>query len=125
MSPTRVEFPADPTCIPEMRALAGAMCARFNLTIDSIEDAKHALDEALTIAVGIAPPDTTITCTLDATAEGFQARVSVPHGDEDETDVTTGMAWRVLCGVTHETRIHREDGRTTVHFALNATASAG
>jgi hypothetical protein len=125
MSATRVEFPADPSCIPEMRALAGAMSARFNLTVDAIEDAKHALDEALTIVVGVAQPESTITCTLHASAETFQARVSVPHDADDETDVTSGLAWKVLCGMTHETRIHRDEGQTTVHFAVNVDASAG
>ncbi len=123
MSGTRIEFPADPSCIPEMRALAGAMCARFNLTVDAIDDAKHALDEALTIAIAVAQPESTITCTLNATAQGFDARVSVPHDDDNESTVTSGLAWRVLCGMTHETKLHREDGRTTVHFALNVDAS--
>lgn len=124
MSATRIEFPADPSCIPEMRALAGAMCARFDLTIDAIDDAKHALDEALMIAISVAPPESTITCTLRATAEGFHARVSVPHEDE-ESDVMSGLAWRVLCGMTQETKLHREDGHTTVHFSLNVDSSVG
>lgn len=123
MSPTQVEFPADENCIPEMRALAGAMCARFHLSIDAIEDAKHALDEALTIAVAVAPPDATVTCTLDATAEGFRAFVSVPHDDEDDADLTSGLSWRVLCGLTQEARIHRDDGTTSLHFSLNVAAS--
>lgn len=123
MSHTRVEFPADPTCIPEMRALAGAMCARFHLSIDAIEDAKHALDEALTIAVAVAPPESRVTCTLDANAEGFYAKVSVPHDEDEDTDVTSGLAWQVLCGLTQEARIHRSEGTTSLHFALNVAAS--
>ena len=125
MSSTKIEFPADASCIPDMRALAGAMCARFHLTIDAIDDAKHALDEALTIAIGVAPPESLVTCTLNATAEGFRAKVSVPHDDDGEPDVTSRFAWRVLCGMTHEAVLHREDGRTTVHFALNVDAAAG
>lgn len=123
MTDTRIEFPADPSRIPEMRALAGAMCARFDLTVNAIDDAKHALDEALTIAIGVAPPESTVTCTLKASADGFRAGVSVPHDVDKAVDVTSGLAWRILCGIAHETQLVREDGRTTVHFALNVDAS--
>jgi hypothetical protein len=123
MTDTRIEFPADASWIPEMRALAGAMCARVNLTVNAIDDAKHALDEALTIAIGVAPPESRVTCTLNATSMVFRAGVSVPHDEENAVDVTSGLAWRVLCGIAHETKLLREDGRTTVHFALSMDAS--
>lgn len=95
-----VRSAATPTLIPTIRAVAADLAARADFDLDSIADLRMAVDEACTALVGIAGPESTLTCTFAVMPDRIEVEVTIPlpagapgGGAMVATDT---FGWRVL-----------------------------
>jgi serine/threonine-protein kinase RsbW len=115
--PARAEF------LHVIRTVVGSVAARHDLTIDSIEDLRIAVDEAcaqLLIARG-----TELTVRLEPTNLGLQASCStnadVPQWPPD--GIEHSLASQVLQGLADNVVWERMDGMPSVRVAKRAVGS--
>ena len=103
-------FPADTRNIALARMLAASMSARADLPVDRLEDARLAVDEALTQLIETAPAGSEITCTMSAAPGSVQVRVSAQGTAEPSR---TTFSWTVLTALADEVDARLADGRVT------------
>lgn len=125
MSPVTLAFPADSVNVALARTVAAAMAARADLTLDRLEDARLAVDEAVAQLLTGAAPDSTITCAF--VAQPGTLLISVDgmwSGGEPPSTRTFG--WTVLTALCTAVDARLDDGTLaltlTVEGAVPATA---
>lgn len=106
----RLSFEADTRNIALTRTLAAAMAARADLPIDQLEDARLAVDEAVTQAIASAPAGAEVVCIMSAEPGALSITVSAPGTEEPSR---TTFSWTVLAALVDNLDAQLADGRVT------------
>lgn len=106
----RLSFEADTRNIALTRTLAAAMAARADLPIDQLEDARLAVDEAVTQVIASAPPGAEVVCIMSAAPGELSITVSAP-GTQEPSQST--FSWMVLSALVSSLDAQVADGRVT------------
>lgn len=89
-----------------LRTLVGAVGTAFDLDLDAVADLKLAVDEACTLLVRSAAPDTALVVVVDPRTYEVVVEVSAECAGEDcDTDdvVSPGsLSWHVLSSLTDD-----------------------
>ena len=94
MTPVILSFPADPQHVAVARTTAATIAARADLTIDQVEDARLAIDEAVSQLI-LLSPDSTITCEFVVDAGELLMRVRSDAASAAAFD-TGSFGWTVM-----------------------------
>jgi len=106
----RLSFEADTRNIALTRTLAAAMAARADLPIDQLEDARLAVDEAVTQVIASAPAGAEVVCIMSAPPGELSITVSAP-GTQEPSQST--FSWMVLSALVSSLDAQVADGRIT------------
>ena len=106
----RLSFEADTRNIALTRTLAAAMAARADLPIDQLEDARLAVDEAVTQVIASAPAGAEVVCIMSAAPGELSITVSAP-GTQEPSQST--FSWMVLSALVSSLDAQVADGRIT------------
>jgi serine/threonine-protein kinase RsbW len=118
-----IRFPADPSRLPLLRSVAGALAAAQDYDIDTIADLRMAVDELAATVVKRARPGSVIACVLEADPDGMTVTASSPVDNPTPVDQTT-FGWMVLTTLATEVtaRVADVDGSgPVVSLALRVT----
>jgi serine/threonine-protein kinase RsbW len=123
MSPVTLTFPADSVNVALARTVAAAMAARADLTIDRLEDARLAVDEAVAQLLPGAGPESTITCAF--ISEPGTLRISVDgtwNGSQPPSTRTFG--WTVLTALCTAVDARVDDGTLSLTLLVEGAVPA-
>ncbi len=90
-----ITVPADGAYLSVLRTAAAGLAARLNFTLDDIEDLRIAVDEACSILLAQAVPDSRLTCSFHMTADSVTVRAGV-RAVNPRIPSRDGFAWTVL-----------------------------
>ena len=93
--------------LPPLRLVAADLAARADFDLDTVEDLRLAVDEAVSELVAIAVPDAVLICTfrLDAGQMEVSSSVAAKPGASVRRD---SFGWRVLTTLVDEVRVTDE-----------------
>jgi serine/threonine-protein kinase RsbW len=94
-----VRSASTPTLIPTIRTVAADLAARADFDLDAISDLRMAVDEACTTLIGVAGPESRLTCAFAVMPDRIEVDVTIPlpAGSPGEATVATDtFGWRVL-----------------------------
>lgn len=110
--PARVTLttPADPSSLHVLRAIAGSVAARLDLSIDVVEEIRMAVDEAATLLIRLGGSE--ISLEVDPAGPDFVAEMWVDAGVEawPDEDVEGSWAWLVIAGLCDDAGFSRPMG---------------
>lgn len=94
-------MPATAQNVGLARSLAAAIAARADLTIDTLEDLRLAVSEAVSGAVADAVPGSHVSCSFAETSDrlSVQVRYQSPGGRSPDTD---GFSWAIMRALATE-----------------------
>ncbi len=90
-----ITVPAEGAYLAVLRTAAAGLAARLNFTLDDIEDLRIAVDEACSILLAQAMPDSRLTCAFHMTADSVTVRAGV-RAVNPRVPSRDGFAWTVL-----------------------------
>ncbi|MGO4204776.1 ATP-binding protein [Rhodococcus sp. TAF43] len=122
---------ADAYQLAAIRRVSTSLAAQCDMTLDQLADLRLAVDEACSILLRIALPDSVIVCTFRVSADSFDFAGCVPTtGAELEGQYEQTFGWHVLRTLTNELALDRHpgtgDGRSptiTISFAMRCGES--
>ena len=123
MSPVTLAFPADSVNVSLARTVAAAMAARADLTIDRLEDARLAADEAVAQLLASTPPGSSLTCAFEAEPGSLRMSVSGPWSDSAPPSTRT-FGWTVLDALCTSVHARLDDGTLTLTLTVEGTVPA-
>jgi hypothetical protein len=94
------------------------MCARAGFSVNQLEDAKLAVNEALTIAMLASAGESSIRCALDVSEKSLRARVGVRPAIPAPS--AESLAWMVLQGICQEVAFTAELENSTISLSVLA-----
>jgi serine/threonine-protein kinase RsbW len=130
-------IPADAAYVSVLRTVTASLAARRDFTLDEIDDLRIAVDEASSLLLPLATPQSQLTASFDGGDDSLTVRVSINAvpitSDPDDAaggglaertpDVDeTSFAWMVLAALADE--VHTERSRHEVAVLLLKTRSA-
>ena len=125
-----LRLPAKAEHIPLVRMLTHGVVARADFGLDSIADAKMAVDEACAQLVQLADLGAELCCRFRPTHDGLvvsiSTRTSQNHAPSERT-----FGWHVLTTLTDSVAAHYDAlpgepaGMTTIDLVLRARSDAG
>jgi len=110
--PVELAVPATPASLALLRAVVAALAAGLDFTLDEIDDLRIAVDEAGSVLLPHAAPDSRLTAAFHPSSGGLRVEVSVtvPDGPPAEPD-RSSFAWLVLVSLTDSTELVRSGRR--------------
>lgn len=118
-----VRVPADVLYVSTLRLTAASLAARCDLTIDDIEDLRLAVDEACTLLLPHARPDSTLNARFELAVGRLEVETSVPTADTAEPD-RSGFGWTVLGALASSVEVRHKEGRLTIVVTKSREAAA-
>jgi hypothetical protein len=110
--PARITLtaPAEPGSLQVLRAIAGSIASRLDLSIEVVEEIRIAVDEAGTLLLKLGGDE--LCLEVDAHGPDFAAVLSVDADTEAWPDavVEDSWPWRVIAGLCDEARFERSMG---------------
>lgn len=102
-----LQVKAEASELPPLRLVAADLAARADFDLDTVEDLRLAVDEAVSELVAVAAVDAVLRCTFRLDAAQLEVTSSVPAkpGSILQQD---SFGWRVLTTLVDEVRITRE-----------------
>ncbi|HET8660317.1 MAG TPA: anti-sigma regulatory factor [Micromonosporaceae bacterium] len=91
-----IGVPADGSYLAVLRTATAGIAARLNFGLDEIEDLRIAVDEACGMLLGLAAPDSELSCRFDITADGLAVEVAVATVGTAVLPPAQSFAWQVL-----------------------------
>ena len=122
LEPITLSFPAHAANVTLARTTAATLAARLDFTIDHVEDARLAIDEA--VSQLITGGDETITCsflvsgtelTMVVTSNALNATLPDPEG----------FGWIVIRALVDEVHAGELGGRVTLTLLMRGRVPAG
>ena len=120
-----LRLPASADFVSLIRQVAAAACVRANFTVDAIDDAKLACDEAATIVIQNVPDGSHSEWSLDVKPKCLHVHVSAPTALESLPDFEQqeGFTWTVINAVAQELTIELRDGTLHLDFDVRDAIS--
>lgn len=115
---------ADPSQLPVIRGIAGALAAQNNFDVDVLADLRLAVDEASTQLIRRALPGTSLVCTFLIYETRIHFKGSAATDGTGGTPADRGFGWHVLRTLTDDVSMDQstspENGATTtIEFVKN------
>lgn len=112
-----------PTSAALLRAAIASLAATANFTIDRIDDAKLAVDEAFAIALSYSDDTSPITCACDVTAAGVTIGLATSSQRSDPPPTNT-FTWTVLTTLADEVVAGVDSGTFVLTLVLESEPDA-
>lgn len=110
-----ISIPSNPMYVAVIRLTATALSSRLGFSLDANEDLKLAVDEAATLVLEVAEPDSVLTSTFSVDTSGLQVTVEAPAAQPPNED---SYSWGVLTALTHSARADHSDHRARISFDI-------
>lgn len=94
-----VRVSADAEQVPLVRSFAADIAMRLDFDLDAIEDLRMAVDEACSLLVRAAVPDTSLHCAFVPGEQSLLVRVHV-EAEEPLRPSRDPMSWQILTALT-------------------------
>ncbi|MGH3684297.1 MAG: ATP-binding protein [Pseudonocardiaceae bacterium] len=95
-----VRSAATSTLIPTIRTVAADLAARADFDLDAIADLRMAVDEVCATLIGVASPESKLTCTFTVMPDRIEVDVTIPlpagSPSRGAMIATDTFGWRVL-----------------------------
>lgn len=119
-----IEFAASTRNVALARTVAATMAARAGLTVDRLEDARLAVDEAVSQVIVDAPAAARITCAFALDAHDLRVQVSAPTTTGQVPSEGT-FGWMVLRALVDDIITEVRDGTLTVRLRITRSSAVG
>jgi serine/threonine-protein kinase RsbW len=119
-----LSVPARTAYVSVLRTTAAALAARLDFTLDEIEDLRIAVDEASSLLLAQAVPDSQLSCRFELSGNELVVAVSV-HSRDPRVPTRSSFAWTVLTALAGEveTLIDPDEQRATITLAKRGEAA--
>ncbi|HKT00390.1 MAG TPA: ATP-binding protein [Rugosimonospora sp.] len=121
--------PADGSYLAVLRTATAGLAARLQFTLDEIEDLRIAVDEAcamlLTLAGGVEPASTELTCQFQVTDESLSIEVAVPVREDRTLPSGQSFSWQVLTALAGEVTAESSGGRAAIRLTKRRAPLTG
>jgi hypothetical protein len=116
----RLDMPADPDSISIVRAVVASVASKLDLTYDSVDDLRIAAAEAAALLLTENHDHTRLLADLRTVPEGLRLALWIEGGDVTGLDDRSGIAWRVIEGLTDEANMIDVDGSRGIELIVRA-----
>jgi serine/threonine-protein kinase RsbW len=116
----RLAMPADPGSISIVRAVVASVASKLDLSYDSVDDLRIAAAEASALLLSDDTPGTRLHADLESFEEGLRLALWVEGGDVAGLDERSGIAWRLIEGLTDEAEVVEIDGHQGIELRIRA-----
>ena len=121
-----VHVGADADQVPLVRSFAADVAMRLDFDLDAIEDLRMAVDEACSLLVRAAAPESRLHCSFEPRPQALLVRVAVDAAS-GEAPSADPLAWQILTALADDLaeRIDDDGGahRITVEFLARPTVA--
>ncbi len=101
-----IRVPASGAYVATLRLTATSLAARWDLTVDDIDDLGLAVDEACALLLPHAQPDSTLAAHFELVAGELAVTASVHSPDASAaTPDRSGFAWSVLSALASDVKV--------------------
>jgi serine/threonine-protein kinase RsbW len=118
-SPVVVEVPPRPEHAHVLRSVVASVAARLDLPLDSIEDLKIAVDEAVAHLLTTGGTVLRMEVLVDPTGIHVTASTDAPEGPWPPDGFEASLTWQVLTGLTDDASF-TVDGGPILRFTKRA-----
>jgi len=113
-------MPADPGSISIVRAVVASVASKLNLSYDSVDDLRIAAAEASALLLTAGNTGTRLHADLEPVADGLRLALWVEGGDATGPEERSGIAWRLIEGLTDEADVIEIDGHRGIELLVRA-----
>lgn len=110
-------FPADTANVSIARTVAASMAARADMPLDQLEDARLAVDEAVTQLIMDAPDGSTVTCEFRIEDAALVATITADSRSGRGARHGT-FSWTVLTSLAEVVRSEPGGGRVQLQLTI-------
>lgn len=115
-------FPAQTQNVSLARTVTAAMAARADLPLDQLEDARLAVDEAVSQLIADSPADSEVTCLFRVRDGALDIVVTAPT-TSGQVPPTGTFSWTVLTALVDSVTATVDDGRVTLDLHVTRSVS--
>jgi serine/threonine-protein kinase RsbW len=108
-----MQVPAQREFVSTLRLTAASLAAQCELTIDDIEDLRLAVDEACSLLLPLAVPESTLRASFELLPNCLVVATSV-SSTAGMTPDRDGLAWAVLSALASNVEVSSSDGTVTM-----------
>lgn len=122
-----LDLPADTRYVSTLRLVASSLGAQSELTIDTIEDLRLAVDEAAALLAPHAAPGSSLRTTFHIRSHRLEATLAVtpvPGDDAEQTIDRTGFAWTLLTALTEGIEVTTSAGSLGLQLSVRRADGA-
>jgi hypothetical protein len=116
----RLAMPADPGSISIVRAVVASVASKLDLSYDSIDDLRIAAAEASALLLTAGKTGTRLYADLEPVAEGLRLALWVDGDDVSGLEERSGIAWRLIEGLTDDADVIEIDGHRGIELLVRA-----
>jgi serine/threonine-protein kinase RsbW len=116
----RLAMPADPGSISIVRAIVASVASKLDLSYDSVDDLRIAAAEASALLLTSDTSSTRLHADLEPVEGGLRLALWVEGGEVTGLDERTGIAWRLIEGLTDEADVIEIDGHRGIELRVRA-----
>ena len=119
----RLDLSATTADLAIARAVTASMATRADLTLDQLDDARLAVDEAAAVLIEGCDEADRLSVTFHASARELRVTVSAPRPGNDEIASDT-FSWTVLCALSDELTASVSDGIARIDIRITRQVDA-
>jgi hypothetical protein len=116
----RLAMPADPGSISIVRAVVASVASKLDLSYDSVDDLRIAAAEASALLLTAGETGTRLYADLEPVAEGLRLALWVDGDDVSGLEERSGIAWRLIEGLTDDAEVIEIDGHRGIELLVRA-----
>jgi serine/threonine-protein kinase RsbW len=116
----RLAMPADPSSISIVRAVVSSVASKLDLSYDSVDDLRIAAAEASGLLLTGDSSGTRLHADLEPVDGGLRLALWVEGGEVAGLDERSGIAWRLIEGLTDEADVIEIDGHRGIELRIRA-----
>lgn len=116
----RLAMPADPGSISIVRAVVASVASKLDLSYDSVDDLRIAAAEASALLLTAGNTGTRLYADLEPVADGLRLALWVDGGDATGLEDRSGIAWRLIVGLTDDADVIEIDGHRGIELLVRA-----
>lgn len=110
-----IQTPCSPMYVGVIRLTATAISSRLGFTLDANEDLKLAVDEAASLVLHAADPNSILTSTFSMAGRSLHVTVEAPASTDLDRD---SYGWGVLAALTERVDATLRDGAARIAFEI-------
>ena len=119
-----LSFPAETAHVSLARTVAASMAAQADLPLDLLEDARLAVDEAVSQLIADAEPGSIVACEFRVEAAALTVSVSAATRSRQASRRGT-FSWTVLTALAEVAESTLSDGRSCLRLTVSRSVPVG